>query len=143
MGGIAGVLHGSSLVTRDLDLCVLLTPENVQKLRACLKDLHPKHRMTQNKLSFLEYPEDVSTVKNLYLETDVGEIDFMTEITGVGDFKKISEKAHSVPLFGYECKVISLEDLINAKVSLGREKDLAMVRELKVVQKKKKDEKKK
>ncbi len=139
---MAGVLHGSSLVTRDLDLCVLLTPENVEKLRTCLKDLHPKHRMASKKLSFLEYPQDISSVKNLYLETDIGEIDFVTEITGVGDFKKIAQKAHTIQLFGYDCKVISIEDLIKAKISLGREKDLAMVRELKVVQKKKKEEKK-
>ena len=27
------MLHGSSLVTRDLDVCALLTAENIEKLR--------------------------------------------------------------------------------------------------------------
>lgn len=29
IGGFAGVLHGSALVTRDLDICAVLSPENV------------------------------------------------------------------------------------------------------------------
>jgi hypothetical protein len=34
VGGFAGVLHGSSMVTRDLDVCTALSSENVAKLRA-------------------------------------------------------------------------------------------------------------
>ena len=56
VGGYAGVLHGSSLVTNDLDVCAVLSPENVEKLRTVLADLHPVHRMTHKKLSFLEHP---------------------------------------------------------------------------------------
>ena len=33
VGGFAGVLHGSALVTRDLDVCVVLSAENVARLR--------------------------------------------------------------------------------------------------------------
>ena len=56
VGGYAGVLHGSSLVTNDLDICAVLSPENVQKLRSVLADLHPMHRMTHRKLSFRDHP---------------------------------------------------------------------------------------
>ena len=34
IGGYAGVIHGSSLVTNDLDVCAVLSPENIAKLRA-------------------------------------------------------------------------------------------------------------
>ena len=37
VGGYAGVLHGSADVTNDLALCVALTPETVQRLRAALR----------------------------------------------------------------------------------------------------------
>ena len=36
IGGFAGVLYGSTLVTRDLNICSLLTPENLEKLRKVL-----------------------------------------------------------------------------------------------------------
>lgn len=46
VGGFAGVLHGSSYVTDDLDICAVMSTETVAKLRATLTDLHPVHRMT-------------------------------------------------------------------------------------------------
>lgn len=42
VGGFAAVLHGSSLVTRDLNVCAVLTAENVQKLRDAFRDLNPE-----------------------------------------------------------------------------------------------------
>jgi molybdopterin-guanine dinucleotide biosynthesis protein len=38
VGGFAATLHGSSLVTRDLDVCAILSSENVAKLRDALRD---------------------------------------------------------------------------------------------------------
>ena len=134
VGGFAGVVYGSSMVTKDLDLCFLLTPENILKLRQVLQPYNPKLRITPKKLPFLEYPKDISKLKNLYLETDLGIVDLISNITGVGDFQRVASHAKTIELFGYTCKVIALEDLIEAKTALGREKDLAMVKELKVIQ---------
>jgi hypothetical protein len=58
IGGYAGVLHGSSLVTNDLEICAVLSPENIKKLRATLGDLNPVHRITHRKLSFLDVPPE-------------------------------------------------------------------------------------
>jgi hypothetical protein len=35
------MLYGSTLVTRDLDVCAVLSRENVAKLRNTLRDLKP------------------------------------------------------------------------------------------------------
>ncbi|MFK5173400.1 hypothetical protein ACI3QN_12875, partial [Propionibacterium freudenreichii] len=72
IGGFAGVLYGSTLVTRDLDICALLTSENIEKLRNILRPFNPRHRMTPQKLSFLTEPREISSIKNLYLDTDLG-----------------------------------------------------------------------
>jgi hypothetical protein len=56
IGGYASVLHGSSIVTRDLDICAVLTSETIERLRETLKDLNPRHRMTADELSFLRVP---------------------------------------------------------------------------------------
>jgi hypothetical protein len=37
VGGFAATLHGSSLVTRDLDVCAILSSENVANLRDALR----------------------------------------------------------------------------------------------------------
>ena len=52
VGGYAAVSHGSSYLTRDVDICAVLTDENVAKIRRALGDWNPKHRMTPQKFSF-------------------------------------------------------------------------------------------
>ena len=87
IGGYAGVAYGSSLVTKDIDICALLSPEDITKLREVLAPLHPKHRMTPQKLSFLTEPRGNQAMNNLYLETDLGILDILTEVKGVGHFE--------------------------------------------------------
>jgi len=138
IGGFAGVLHGSTLVTRDLDVCTLLTAENIEKLRVLFKNFHPKHRMTPQRLSFLNVPPPGQSLNNLYLETDLGIVDFISAVSGVGDFQRLTENAITIEIKGEEIKVISISDLIKAKQSLGRDKDKLAATELLAIQAKKK-----
>jgi hypothetical protein len=133
VGGFAATLHGSSLVTRDLDVCAILSSENVEKLRAALRDLKPTHRLTPQRLSFLDNPDPGVEVRNLYLRTDFGPVDILSSILGVGDFDRVRFASIEVELFGRSCRVISLDDLIQAKEALGRDKDLLAVKELRAV----------
>jgi hypothetical protein len=133
VGGFGGVLHGSSLVTRDLDVCAVLTPTNIEKLRLAFRDLHPTHRHNPQRLSFLDNPEPGSSLKNLYLQTDLGPLDLMGSITGVGDYERVALRSLEVDLFGSRVRVISIEDLIAAKEALGREKDLLAAKELRAI----------
>ncbi len=138
VGGFAGILHGSSLVTRDLDVCAVLGAENLAKLREALGDLRPVHRMTPQRLSFLETPEPGLDMKNLYLETQLGPIDFLGSILGIGDFERVRAASIEIELFGRRCRVISLQDLIQAKEALGRDKDLFAAKELRAIAEKQK-----
>lgn len=133
VGGFGGVLHGSSLVTRDLDVCAVLTASNIEKLRTAFRELHPTHRHNPQRLSFLDNPESRVALKNLYLQTDLGPLDLMSEITGVGDFHRVASRAVEVELFGHRVRVIGIEDLIAAKEALGREKDLLAAKELRAI----------
>ncbi|HMN45186.1 MAG TPA: hypothetical protein PKE27_11455 [Povalibacter sp.] len=127
------MLYGSSLVTCAIDLCAVLTDENVAKLRTALHDLKPVHRLTPQRLSFLDNPEPGVSVRNLYLQTDVGPVDLLTSITGVGGFERVNAKAIEIVLFGRRIRVIGLDDLIAAKEALGREKDLLAAKELRAI----------
>ena len=138
VGGFAGVLHGSTYVTDDLDICALMTPETVEKLRAALSDLHPVHRMTPGRLSFLEHPPADRPLLNVYLETDAGVVDVLGSVPGIGGYEELARNAVTVQLFGRECRVICLPDLIRAKQAVGREKDLLVVKELRAIAAKRK-----
>lgn len=138
VGGFAGMLHGSSLVTRDLDVCAVLSSENVAKLRAALADLQPTHRFNPKRLSFLDTPDPGLGMNNLYLETELGPVDFLGSILGIGDFERVRAASIEIELFGRRCRVISLQDLIQAKEALGRDKDLIAAKELRAIAEKQK-----
>jgi hypothetical protein len=136
VGGFAALIHGSTLVTRDLDVCAVLSHEDVEKLRGALRDLNPTHRLTPQKLSFLANPESGVPVRNLYLETEIGTVDILSSILGVGDFARVRAGSVEIDLFGRRCRVISVDDLITAKEALGREKDLLAAKELRAIREK-------
>lgn len=140
VGGVAAVLHGSSMVTRDLDVCASLDGENLQKLRDAFRDLHPVHRIGAARHSFLEVPEPGASLNNRYLQTDLGALDLLGSITGIGGFDQVRESTVEVELFGRTVKVLALEALIRSKESVGRPKDLLSATELRAIAVKKRGE---
>ena len=138
VGGFAAISHGSSYLTRDVDICAVLTPGNIAKLRQALAEWNPKHRMTPQKLSFLVYPPDGQPLNNLYLQTDQGVLDVISSVLGVGDFERLKHQAEELEVDGLQYRVISLGDLIAAKEAMGREKDLLTAKELRAIAAKRK-----
>lgn len=135
VGGFASVVHGSTLVTQDLDICMLISEATIQKLRVALQDLNPRHRMNPAvSPSFLDEPRELSTIKNIYLKTDWGILDIMSDQAPAGDFSQLKSRAVEVDLYGRTCKVISLDDLIKIKESMSRPKDIQALVELKRIQ---------
>jgi predicted nucleotidyltransferase len=136
VGGYAAMLHGSSLLTRDVDVCAVLTPGNVEKMRDAFRDFHPVHRLSSPQRSFLDEPESGVALDNLYLNTDLGTLDVLGRITGVGDYARVAREAVEIELFGRCVRAISLDDLIAAKEALGRDKDLIAAKELRAIREK-------
>lgn len=104
----------------------------MEKLREVLAEWNPKHRMTPDRLSFLEFPK-AGPVQDLYLETDAGVIDILSSISGVGNFERLKAKAEIFEIQGRSYPVLSLEDLIAAKEAVAREKDLLAAKELRCI----------
>jgi predicted nucleotidyltransferase len=136
IGGFAAAAYGSTFVTHDLDVCAILTAPNIEKLRKIFADVHPMNRIGNKKSSFLEVPENLNGVNNLYLETDIGVLDLLSNVTGVGDFSILEKSAVEVVIFGHKCKMISIDDLIKCKRTLKRSKDLEVASELEIIQRK-------
>ncbi len=133
VGGMAGVLHGSSLVTHDLDICAPLTRDNISRIQKALAGLAARFRMTPNKLAVSENPDDYVGYKNLYLLTDWGQLDILSEITGIGDFAKVVQHTITVELGSMECRVLDLNALILAKKALNLPKDRQAIIELEAI----------
>ena len=81
---------------------------------------------------------DAVEVRNLYLGTTLGPVDILTSISGVGDYARVRETSVEIEIFGRTCRVISIEDLIRAKESLARPKDLLAAQELRAILEEKK-----
>jgi len=134
IGGFAAAVHGSTLVTQDLDICAAITDDQIAKLRNALKDLHPLHRMNPNaRHSFLEYPSDLRGFNNIYLSTDLGVLDILSQAQPAGNFDEIKSRSVEISLYGRKCRVISVDDLIKIKASMNRPKDKQTVLELQLI----------
>jgi len=130
IGGVCVVYHGVPLATFDLDICCRFDEENVQLLESAVKDLHPFHRLTANQLPLEMTRSTFGRLKNLYLQTDLGKLDCLSEVAGVGDFEAVLEQS-VVAKFSYgEFRFLNLDALIAAKKVAGREHDQAALRHL-------------
>ena len=142
IGGVCGVLHGASLVTLDLDISCRFSRENLRRIEAAVKDLHPRHRLTANKLPLELTDELCDSLKNIYLNTDLGILDCLSEVSGIGDYEQVLQQSipHSIS-YG-EFRILNLDALIAAKSAAGREKDLDAVRLLQAIKEKNDQQKK-
>lgn len=130
IGGVCVVFHGAPMATFDLDICCPFGEENVRRIERAVADLHPFHRLTPNKLPLGLTGSAFGELKNLYLETDLGKLDCLSEVSGVGDFAAVRKRS-VVASFSYgQFRFLDLDALIASKNAAGRERDVAAVRSL-------------
>ena len=130
IGGLSATFHGSARVTYDLDICYSHASANLRRLTEALAPFHPRPRGFPAGLPFVW---DEGTLRNgtvFTLQTDIGEIDLLAEVTGLGAFDEV--KLHSITVEAFERQVptLDLTGLIQAKRAAGREKDLSALPEL-------------
>jgi len=128
------MLLGSAIVTQDLDICYERTPENMERLASALRPYNPRLRGAPDDLPFLFDAQTLSKGMNFTLRTGLGDIDLLGHLTGLGEYPSVARDAVSMPLFGGEYRVLSLDSLIRAKKAAGRAKDLNALPELEALQ---------
>ena len=130
VGGVAISAHGSSYLTYDLDVAYARTPDNLKRLAAALAPHHPCPRDFPADLPFIWDEQTVKQSTNLTLTTDLGNIDLLGEVTGLGNYEAVRVQSVVMNLFDLQCRVLSLDALIAAKRAAGRTKDLLVLPEL-------------
>jgi hypothetical protein len=133
IGGVCCVYHGVPMATFDLDICCLFDEPNLQKLQGAIEDLHPFHRFTPAKLPFELTRELLPSLKNLYLQTDLGRLDCLGEVAGLGDFQQVRKDSVEGNLGFGNFRFLSLKGLIRAKEAAGRERDLQALIHLRAI----------
>jgi hypothetical protein len=141
IGGLCVIYHGVPVATFDLDICCPFGEANVRKIESAVKDLNPVHRLTANKLPLEQTRSSFKDLKNIYLQTDLGKLDCLGEVAGLGGYGQVLQQSvlHSMS-FG-EFRMLSLDALIAAKTAAGRQKDLEAVRLLQAVKERKAQQK--
>lgn len=132
VGGLAAVIHGSSYITNDLDICYLRTKLNFSAIVKALSSFHPRLRGANSPmdLPFIFDERSLKNGLNFTFTTDLGDIDLLGEIVGLGTYQETLANSEWVELFKSRCRVISLPDLIRAKKAAGRKKDLLILDDL-------------
>ena len=133
VGGFAAVAHGSTTLTQDVDICCNFSAENLMRLNDSLVDIHPVHRMTPQKLPLELTPESCTSLNNLYLDTDLGQLDCLSSVMGVGNFDQVRQSSCQISLPGGPCRVLDLDALIESKKAMNRPRDLEAVLQLETI----------
>jgi hypothetical protein len=134
IGGMAGVVHGSNLTTDDIDICVAMSEGSAAAIIAALSDLSPHFHAHPKRIPLPTDPAVLAGFKNLVLKTDLGRIDILTEVSGLGHFSDVKAVSQVVQIGDLRVKVLTLEALIVAKLAVGRPKDLRAVSILQTIQ---------
>lgn len=130
VGGFAAVLHGCNQTTRDIDICIVYSPEQVSLLRDLLKPYHPLYRTEKKKRPFLDIP---SIEQDFHLMTDLGNLDVIRQVKGIGNYYDVLKNSQEIEIYTGKCRLMAIDDLIKGKKALGRHRDLVTVMELEAI----------
>lgn len=99
IGGVSATFHGSSRAY-DLDICYSRASSNLKRLSAALAPFHPRPRGFPDSLPFIW---DEATLRNgtvFTLQTDLGELDLLAEVAGLGAYADAIARSIAVEAFG-------------------------------------------
>lgn len=130
VGGIAAIAHGAARATFDLDLVYSRNSDNLRRLSTALQPYQPYLRGAPPGLPFVWDERTIVNGLNFTLTTAIGDLDLLGEIAGGGTYHQLLSYTIEVPMFGVNCRCVTLERLIQLKRAAGRPKDLEALAEL-------------
>jgi hypothetical protein len=129
MGGQACVFYGAAEFSRDTDLAIVATPQNLSKLKKALDDLQAeviavppfeaRYLRKGHAIHFrCHHPEALEM-----------RVDVMTKMRGADSFTKLWSRRTTISVEDSQIELMSLPDLVQAKKT-QRDKDWPMLRRL-------------
>lgn len=133
IGGQAAVIQGSAYITADIDICYARDKENLENLVKALSTFHPYLRGAERDLPFIFDAKTLEMGLNFTFSTDVGDIDLLGEIKGIGNYNDVLKHSETLEIYGIPCNVLTIEGLIKSKKAVRRDKDVILLKELEAI----------
>jgi hypothetical protein len=127
---VAAGIHGSARATIDLDLCYDPAPDNVERLATLLRDWRAYPRGVQPGMPFFMDEKAFRTTPVMNLTTDLGAIDLMEKVAGIGGFRAVLANSVEVEVQGASFRALSIAGIVKAKRAAGRPRDREQLPEL-------------
>jgi|SRR5882724_90675 len=134
IGGAAMALLGCSLNTKDIDFCYQRSKQNAERLARAMAPHHPRLRNAPSGLPFRFDAETIHGGLDFTLTTDLGDVDFLAEVAGLGFYDAVQRASVTMNINGIDCQVLSVAGLIKAKKAAGRPRDLYAIPELEALE---------
>ncbi len=135
IGGLAMRAHGSAHITEDADFCYEHSLANCQALAGAMAPFHPYLRGAPQGLPFKFDAATIQAGLNFTLVSDLGDVDFLGELRGIGFYDQVLMMSIEKAIFGQNIQVLSVDGLITAKKLAGRAKDQGHLLELEEIKK--------
>jgi hypothetical protein len=130
IGGVAATIQGSARFTNDIDICYDTSPENIERLAARLLRWNAYLRGVERGLPFVMDARAFRITPVMTLTTDVGDIDVLDIVPGVGDYGAAVKASEVVEIGRVAFRSLTLDALIASKRAVRRPKDVEQLIEL-------------
>jgi hypothetical protein len=130
VGGVAAVLQGAPVTTFDIDALFKVDSANADRLLAVLEALDARYREHGD---LRPTRDDLLAGGHLLLMTNSGPFDVLGFIGNGKRYEDVAGNTATMAIGDLSVRVLELEALIAEKRALGRDKDVAMVRLLEAV----------
>jgi hypothetical protein len=136
IGGMAATMHGSDMVTFDLDVTPKTTRDNLERLASALRELDASLRVAgePSGVAFDAHADLLERSQVLNLTTRAGDLDIVVRPAGSTGYDDLRRDAIAISISGVPILVASLADVIRSKEAANREKDRAVLPALKRLQ---------
>lgn len=127
VGGLAGIAHGSSYPTYDLDVAYSRDRGNLERLVEALREIGVSLRGAPADLPFQLDAATLANGANFTFDTEFGSFDILGDVAGIKSYDELRHGSRQENLFGIPVRVASLDHLIAMKRAANRVKDQLMV----------------
>lgn len=129
VGGMAGIAHGSTYPSFDLDVAYARDRANIRRLVAALGEIGVRLRGGAEDPPFQLDERTIENGANFTFITQFGDLDVLGDIAGIPSYESLRSSAAEEDISGIPVRVASLDDLISMKRAANRTKDKLMVLE--------------